>query len=398
MKNIITLAFILMSAFAVADSWTQKADLPAYGRSGAFSFVVNGKAYIGGGNSQGLGLLDVWEYDPSIDTWTQKADFAGNVTRWSNGFAIDGKGYVALGSSTINISFKKDVWQYDIVTNTWLQKADFPGVARALAMAFVVNGKAYVTGGFAFSMRTTDVWSYDAAVDVWTRLDSFPGYVRSSGTAFSIGNKAYIVSGYTGDTGGSLLKDVWEYNPVGDSWTQMADMPGFARAGASGFSIKHLGFIALGDTNSYYYLRDVWQFNSITNIWTRKTDFPIPRNETISFTIGNKAYIGLGMHLYNPSDLWEYTPDSLEFVADTIPIGIFPNPATDYITISTKSKSSSAAITITNVQGKKIFSNKFSATNGQIAGTINISNFSKGIYFVEVSDGENKTIKKFVKQ
>lgn len=59
----------------------------------------------------------------------------------------------------------------------------------------------------------------------WTRLADFPGTPRASANAFSIGHKAYVCFGRSGPSTG-LLKDVWEYDAITDTWTQKADFPG----------------------------------------------------------------------------------------------------------------------------------------------------------------------------
>ena len=44
----------------------------------------------------------------------------------------------------------------------------------------------------------------------------------------------------------SNTKDFWEYDPVGNTWTQKADFGGTARYAAVGFSIGNKGYIGTG--------------------------------------------------------------------------------------------------------------------------------------------------------
>jgi hypothetical protein len=65
---------------AVADSWTQKTSMPTTsGRDEAFVFVVDNKAYIGGGNTPGQ-LPSFWEFDPAAGAngaWTKRQPILG---------------------------------------------------------------------------------------------------------------------------------------------------------------------------------------------------------------------------------------------------------------------------------------------------------------------------------
>ena len=68
-----------------------------------------------------------------------------------------------------------------------------------------------------------------AAADTWTQKANFgwtgteeKGTARVDAVAFSIGDRGYLGTGYDG----SNQKDFWEYDPINDVWTQMADFGG----------------------------------------------------------------------------------------------------------------------------------------------------------------------------
>lgn len=74
---------------------------------------------------------------------------------------------------------------------------------------------------------------------------------------------------------------------------------------------------------------------------------------------------------------------------------IFPNPAKENIVLSSSTHSGNLIIQIINIQGK-VLSNKNVAFDND--DSINVSNLSKGIYFLNIEDESgNKSIKKFVK-
>src|SRR5439155_2206044 len=111
---------------------------------------------------------------------------------------------------------------------------------------------------------TTNLYQYDPVLNTWTSKAPFPGTNRSTAIAFAIGNKGYLGTGVKT----TVLKDFWEYDALADSWTQKADFAGHARADAAGFAIDCKGYIAVGDTDNGSIgstaLRDCWQYNPAT--------------------------------------------------------------------------------------------------------------------------------------
>src|SRR5215831_1410878 len=69
------------------------------------------------------------------------------------------------------------------------------------------------------------------AQNTWTRKANVRGYGRYGAVGFSIGSKGYIGTGAY-----PAVKDFWEYDPTTDTWTQKADFGGPGRGGAVGFS------------------------------------------------------------------------------------------------------------------------------------------------------------------
>ena len=79
---------------------------------------------------------------------------------------------------------------------------------------------------------------------------------------------------------------------------------------------------------------------------------------------------------------------------NTTTITLYPNPAKDSFTISNTGAESITQITIYEVSGKKVFGQTKSFDN---ITTINVSDFAKGIYLVElISENKSRLIKKLV--
>lgn len=72
-------------------------------------------------------------------------------------------------------------------------------------------------------------------------------------------------------------------------------------------------------------------------------------------------------------------------------ISVYPNPATDYLTI-TSASIGIATITVTDISGRQLITTQTNLKS-QI---INLKSFSPGIYLLHYSDGINQQVKKFV--
>ncbi len=327
MKKAITfLIAIMATVFNVQaqDTWTQKADFLGGGRFGAVGFSIGDKGYIGTGTHYPDTYKDFWEYNPLTNTWTQKADVGTEPRQWATGFSIGNKGYIGTGYGDGNVA--KDFWEYDPATNVWTQKSNFGGAARRVAVGFSIGNKGYIATGIKDQcciIFTKDLWEYDPIDDSWTKKADFGGTKRLDAVGFSIGSKGYVGLGIDCDICGGR-DDFWEYDPVTDTWLQRADFPGGARSNAVGFSIGEKGYVGTGVYEDYFnsiVYTDWWEFDPSLNIWTQRSDFGGgPRSDAVGFTIGEKGYAGISSGL---NDFWEYTPDTscVNPIATITPLG-----------------------------------------------------------------------------
>jgi N-acetylneuraminic acid mutarotase len=303
------------------DTWTQKANFGGAVRSGAVGFSIGNMGYIGTGEGalQSDGVThsfykDFWQYDPAGDTWTQKADFAGGNRVGAVGFNILGNGYIGAGTagscnvcSTVAAS---DFWQYDPAADTWMSIAGFAAPAMQSAISFGIGGKGYIG---LDAIGKSEWWEYDTLGGTWTQKASFPGASRLDMVGFAIGNNGYAG---TGDFGGTFFSDFWQFDPVANSWTKKADFGGGARAKAVGFGIDSKGYIGTGttDLNSPSgYKKDFWEYDPIGDVWTQKKDFGgSPRYGAVGLVLGTKGYVGTGWDTTvaggRRKDFWQYDP------------------------------------------------------------------------------------------
>lgn len=395
MKTIIILLFIFLSNIDCYPQWSQKADFAgSSNRSMAVGFSIGNKGYVGTGSESVFCVPiscekdynDFWEYDPTKNFWTRKAFFGGETRIQAVGFSIGDKGYIGTGGRS---GYKKDFWEYNPANDTWSRKADFPGYGRWAAVGFSIGNKGYIGLGLNGTTNFIDFWEYDPLTDVWTKKADFPGIARSGVVFFSIGNKGYVGLGLSA----VQLNDFWEYDPVSNTWKQIADFPGSSRQGAKGFSIGSKGYIVAGHWNSY--LKDLWQWDSNSNTWLQKEDFGgSGRIHAIGFSIDSKAYFGTGNSSSGyKSDFWEYNSGIISgsnLIENENTLKIYPNPATNKITVNSPEKS---ILEITDINGQTI--ETFYQNDSNM--TIDISDYHGGIYFVKVTTKEKIIVQKIIK-
>jgi len=245
---------------STGDYWKKVADFPGGGRIGAFAFTVNGKAYVGTGYNGKEKLKDVYEYDPKTNVWTKKADFGGSARYGTVGFSIGSNGYVGTGYDG---SETRDFWIYNPTSDLWTQTVSMGGSKRRDAVSFIIDGKAYVGTGIANGVYQTDLWLFDPVAVTWTQkaalnYDDSWTIIRRYAVAFTLNNKGYVTLGeYSG-----VRNDIWEYDPVLDTWDSKTAFESSSRQEAITFNINNKAYVGLGRSSSYYF-DDIWEFRPL---------------------------------------------------------------------------------------------------------------------------------------
>lgn len=254
------------------DTTTKVFDCPARNGGVGFSLEIGGKPYgfVGLGYDGTNYLRDFWRYDPEANNWTRVADYPGDAVRYAAAFVIDNKAYVGGGEDYDN-NILGDFYSYDAEKDEWVNGSDGNpvatcGVPRAQAATFVCNGYGYLCGGI--NGDALDVLErYDPATNSWTRLrrltdasrdtydDQYVGldtygsvsFVLNDGTADC---RAYLTTGASNGVG----KTTWEYNPFYDYWIQKTSFEGNARKFAVAFVLtgtdgRDVAFVTTGSTS-----------------------------------------------------------------------------------------------------------------------------------------------------
>ena len=388
-KNLLSAVSLLLTlifffpAFSFAQgAWIQMADFPGEARYQAATFTIGTKGYISVAyGASDFSVNDLWEWDQTTNIWTRKADCPGKPGGFSISFSIGTKGYLGGGNDRTSNGSTNEFWEYDPETNSWTQKASLP----------VFGGKSFSIGNKGYIVNYNGFWEWDQTTNEWTKKSDYPG--KGYDVSFSIGNKGYIGTGYD-YISRSYINEFWEWDQETNIWTRKADFGGILRFEAVGFSIGNKGYIGTGlsnvntSTNTY---NDLWEWDQNTNIWTKKADFGgASRRSANSFSIGNKAYIGLGTTGSTDKfymDFWEFYPSAITGIEDAALRNNFfyPNPASDFITLNTSLTGNiDLTVNIYNVSGVLINS----TTILQNQQNINISGLTNGIYIVEINQKE----------
>jgi hypothetical protein len=282
---------------SLLNRWIRKADVPhgQSARADATAFSIGEFGYVGLGNAMGDKFS---RFDPVNNTWTDVAPFPGGSRLGAAAFVIGENAYVGLGVNAPN-----DFYRYNAPTNTWTRMADFPEPTNS-AIALLMNGKGY----FLLKGMGENFFEYDPETDTWTMLpyhpfgsDEYLWYQRLD-AAFTIDNRLFI---YTADRF-TLPNWIIEYDFSIAEWVYLVQtgQDSGSEFNTTAFSLNGLGYV--------HDLTALSRFDPVTNSWSSRFDTrlndegPNSVHQGISFTIGNKAYVGAGL---NKHELWEFDLD-----------------------------------------------------------------------------------------
>ena len=389
MRTTFTLLILLFSAsLSLAQySWTQRADASTTPRGHAVAFSIAGKGYVCTGLNNGILLNDLWEYDPVNDTWTQKASFPGSSRYDAVAFVINDIAYVGMGWNGGPSNGYKDFFAYDPVANSWSPKATYPGLGARNAAATAVGGKGYVGGGHigtTFPYRD-DFYEYDPVNDTWTAKTSFPFGGRAGAVALSIGDFAYF---YGGQDGAISYTDLWRFDPTTNNWASMPSKPGLPVMQGVAFPLNDKAYFGLGHprTGGSIPTDTIFEFDPVNSAWSMIPIYPPgDRSVPISFSIGNKAFVGTGRDANGTHMIEFYEYSDLEAVglepeAPSHSLFAYPNPTTDRLNFKlNRVQAEDIRIELFDVRGRKLISHEIGAGQDQLQ--LSLKDLPDGTYF-----------------
>jgi N-acetylneuraminic acid mutarotase len=273
---------------------------------------------------------------PSINSLSKTEAFIGetiqinghnfNPTITGNAVQLGGTPATILNSTNSSLTillpsdiYKKRSFQIEIITaeqsslsmetftllNPWIRKANVPpnDQERDGAVAFTINGEGYIGLGGGFIGN--NMYKYNPENNKWSEITPFPGGQRYAATSFVINNKAYVGLGVLNPvTGFELTNDFWSYDPINNSWSQVANFP-YSTYRAIGFSLNGEGFVITNNETDNF-----WKYDPHTNSWTQKVDHPevvFPYNfPSTGFSLNEKIFTFCNDGSTGPNQFYEY--------------------------------------------------------------------------------------------
>lgn len=178
----------------VSNNWVNKGIVPGNDHRRAFSFSVNGSAYVNGGfYNEGK----TFKYSPSNNQWTQVGDhrFTNASYEYGSHFVLNNKAYIYDGILT----------EYDPSTDTWTNKNStyFPYYTT-----FTMNNKGYLIASKSQYVSPNKLYSYDPSNDSWTELKDYSPNYFCNLYGVGAGTSAYLFVG-----GNSNSCELWQLTP-----------------------------------------------------------------------------------------------------------------------------------------------------------------------------------------
>jgi N-acetylneuraminic acid mutarotase len=225
--------------------------------------------------------------------WTQAApvavDHYGGFMDSDGIFGYEGGGYSFSVADNIN-TFAR----FDPGANTWTPLAVVPDLNNGEASGVYAPNvnKLFVFGGenvnSAIVVNTTRI--YDIATGTWSSGAPMPD-VRAFMASGYFNGKIYVVGGYSTGNVDPSFGQVWEYDPVANTWnTSRTDMP--ATLGGPGFGVinGHL-YVAGGRDINNTNLNTLYDYDIAADTWAQRANLPSGTNVPASAVIGGKLWI-----------------------------------------------------------------------------------------------------------
>lgn len=307
--NRLFLVFLLMSfvTFASSQGWCPLNNFPGVGLRSGSGFTLGSKGYQLFGTNGFSNSNQLWEYNLASDSWNRKKDYPGPGRRSGIVFSIGLEAFAGLGWEGSRVF--QDFCKYNQFSNTWLKIDSFPSQATVGTMSTSFSGKGYVVGGATDNnLVANQLYEYNPIADSWTLLsNSLPIGQRMEGIMEVVNNEIYVGFGHDFLT---TYDDLWRFTPLGNTWTQVASLPGPPRLNPISFVVEGKLIVGGGyQLNSGNQHNDYYAYDPISNNWSRIMGYSTSRRSRVSaFVIADSAYTIGGWTGNNSSEVWRYAP------------------------------------------------------------------------------------------
>lgn len=337
------------------ENWTFVNSAPWPARHCAAWLTSDSAMWVIGGDPQSGCLTDVWKSNDGIN-WTQtNSAIPGFAIRNNPNYAFVNHELLIYGGEQCSGPPLNDVWSSsDGISWTQLPNAPWSGRGMQVSSCVDGSGQMWMLGGSNEGTRRSynEVWKSANGIN-WTLVnESAPWSGRYWHTVAWFDNKMWLMGGLATAI---EMNDVW-YSEDGITWRELKSTTGNWPAGS-----RHAQSTTVFD-NALWYMSGI----STNNAWK---------------IINTTSSLGAETIQENKSE-----------------ITVFPIPANDNLIVSFPCDANRFnSIQIFNVMGELIKNIDIKSSETTCILTTDISEFSTGIYFVNINGILNQTVK-FIKQ
>jgi len=314
----------------------QQPDFPGTARDDAtvLTRASFGLSFVGTGRDLGFNLTNDWyavEVLSGSANWTPISALPATPRQYST--PLGEQTTLLFGGQDANGGLT-ELWEYGPGSDTWFQRASLPDSGRSACAGFYNSDFAYVVGGILNDgSASKEVWKYDYLLDSWSQLPDFPGTARHRAMYCDAG----IIAGGA-DSLFNPLDDVWRFDFQTETWSPLAPLP-LPLYGAPAVSAFPNMILAGGVTTGGQYRADIWRYNIQTDTWVSYLS-PIPtarKGLALILTTGSipVLQVGLGIDSTNTRyDDWWWQDHTLGVSSSAlVDWEVFPIPADQEISI-----------------------------------------------------------------
>jgi N-acetylneuraminic acid mutarotase len=298
------------SAKPLADSgpitWSTGRAAPLT-RAEAAGAVVNGKLYVLGGFYGNLNVTTQFDrYDPATNTWATMAAMPAPTTHALT--AVDGNTIWVAGFFYNNgVTASRLVYTYDTLTNTWGSGPALPAARGAGAMA-IAGRELHFWGGLTGSTSdAADHWRLDLDNPAagWVVDTPLPEAINHH-AGVALGGKLYSIGGmYDKQETSGNIATVRVYDPATRRWSTVRALPSArGHIGPSTFVRNGRIVIAGGSGNGVDLMREVVEYDPAGDTWTQLTPLPAARKSSVADYIDGKIIVTGGNQPGPSSTTW----------------------------------------------------------------------------------------------
>lgn len=288
-------------------TWQPAANNPV-ARYESQGIAASGKLYVFGGfydiDAQKISrtTLQSHAFDPASNTWTRIADVPEPLTH--AGMAVDGDtiwfagGFLGdnPGPST------NHVWKYSISQNRFTAGPSLPAVRTGGALVIVGRALHYISGGVRLGTEwitydSPDHWTYDLSKnDGWKNAPAITN-PRNHMAGVAIGTKIYVMGGqHLQDEVSGNQSQVDIYDTVAKTWSRGRDIPIELGHVQSSIAVRAGRIVVAGGlTTGRQTVSNVFEYDPVTNSWTALLSLPEGRQSPIIGYINGKLVVSTGL-------------------------------------------------------------------------------------------------------